>query len=88
VGLHASRGELLKLGVKVSATTIATLLRRNALDPAPSANVRRRDVLDGPTTSTASRRELHGSLKVSVSELNRHQWAPQRAANEGDPTLL
>jgi putative transposase len=29
------RGELLKLGVKVSATTIATMLRRAGLGPAP-----------------------------------------------------
>lgn len=30
------RGELLKLGVRVSATTIATVLRRAGLGPAPS----------------------------------------------------
>jgi putative transposase len=34
-GYMRIQGELLKLGVKVSATTIATVLRRNGLGPAP-----------------------------------------------------
>lgn len=34
-GYMRIRGELLKLGVKVSVTTIATVLRRNGLGPAP-----------------------------------------------------
>ncbi|MDP9343172.1 MAG: integrase core domain-containing protein [Actinomycetota bacterium] len=34
-GYHRIRGELLKLGVRVSATTIATMLRRHGLGPAP-----------------------------------------------------
>jgi hypothetical protein len=34
-GYMRIRGELLKLGVKVSTTTIATVLRRNGLGPAP-----------------------------------------------------
>jgi putative transposase len=34
-GYQRIRGELLKLGVRVSATTIATLLRRRGLGPAP-----------------------------------------------------
>jgi putative transposase len=34
-GYQRIRGELLKLGIRVSATTIATLLRRHGLGPAP-----------------------------------------------------
>ena len=35
MGYRRIRGELLKLGIRVSATTIATLLRRRGLGPAP-----------------------------------------------------
>jgi hypothetical protein len=35
VGLPQNRGELLKLGVSVSATTVRTVLRRAGLGPAP-----------------------------------------------------
>ena len=34
-GYQRIRGELLKLGIRVSATTVATLLRRHGLRPAP-----------------------------------------------------
>jgi putative transposase len=34
-GYQRIRGELLKLGIRVSATTVATLLRRHGLGPAP-----------------------------------------------------
>jgi hypothetical protein len=32
------RGELLKLGISVSATTVATVLRASGLSPAPRAD--------------------------------------------------
>jgi transposase InsO family protein len=47
------RGELLKLGVRVSATTIATLLRRRGLGPAPRR---------GPTWSEFLRSQAPGIL--------------------------
>jgi putative transposase len=47
------RGELLKLGVKVSATTIATVLRRNGLGPAPRG---------GPTWREFLRHQAAGML--------------------------
>jgi putative transposase len=47
------RGELLKLGVRVSATTIATLLRRHGLGPAPRR---------GPTWSEFLRSQAAGML--------------------------
>jgi len=47
------RGELLKLGVRVSATTIATVLRRSGLGPAPRR---------GPTWSEFLRSQAAGIL--------------------------
>jgi hypothetical protein len=47
------RGELLKLGVRVSATTIATVLRRHGLGPAPRR---------GPTWSEFLRNQATGIL--------------------------
>jgi putative transposase len=47
------RGELLKLGVRVSATTIATLLRRHGLGPAPRP---------GPTWREFLRAQAAGTL--------------------------
>ena len=47
------RGELLKLGVKVSATTIATVLRRSGLGPAPRR---------GPTWREFLRQQAAGML--------------------------
>jgi putative transposase len=47
------RGELLKLGVKVSATTIATVLRRAGVGPAPRR---------GPTWSQFLRQQAAGIL--------------------------
>jgi len=41
------RGELLKLGVRVSATTIATVLRRHGLGPAPRRGPTWREFLRG-----------------------------------------
>jgi putative transposase len=38
VGRHRIQGELLRLGVQVSATAIGTTLRRHRLDPAPRPN--------------------------------------------------
>jgi putative transposase len=48
------RGELLKLGVDVSATTIATVLRRNGLGPAPRRI--------GPTWTQFLRLQAYGLL--------------------------
>jgi hypothetical protein len=36
-GYQLLKGELQRLGVQVSATTIRTMLRRHGLDPAPTA---------------------------------------------------
>jgi len=49
------RGELLKLGVKVSATTIATVLRRNQLDPAPRGGPTWREFLGHQAASMLAR---------------------------------
>jgi len=53
VGLSAIRGELLKLGVRVSATTIATVLRCAGQGPAPRR---------GPTWSEFLRAQAAGLL--------------------------
>jgi putative transposase len=50
------RGELLKLGVRVSATAIRTVLRRRGLRPAPRRS--------GPTWSEFLRTQAHGVLAV------------------------
>jgi hypothetical protein len=52
-GYMRIRGELLKLGVRVSATTIATVLRRAVLGPAPRR---------GPTWSQFLRHQAAGIL--------------------------
>ena len=52
-GYMRIRGELLKLGVKVSATTIATVLRRAGLGPAPRR---------GPTWSQFLRQQATGII--------------------------
>ncbi len=48
------QGELLKLGISVSATTVATVLRRSGLGPAPRRI--------GPTWSEFLRAQAHGIL--------------------------
>src|SRR5439155_20184634 len=48
------RGELAKLGIRVSATKIRTLLRANGLGPAPRRS--------GPTWSEFLRSQAHGIL--------------------------
>jgi putative transposase len=50
------RGELAKLGIRVSATKIRTLLRANGLGPAPRR--------DGPTWSEFLRSQAHGILAL------------------------
>jgi hypothetical protein len=50
----ADQGELLKLGIDVSATTIATVLRRGSLGPAPRRI--------GPTWTQFLRLQAHGVL--------------------------
>lgn len=50
------RGELLKLGVRVSATAIRSVLRREGLGPAPRRN--------GPSWSEFLRSQAHGILAV------------------------
>jgi hypothetical protein len=50
------RGELAKLGIRVSATKIRTLLRANGLGPAPRRN--------GPTWSEFLRSQAHGILAL------------------------
>ena len=52
-GYMRIRGELLKLGINVSATTIATVLRRHGLGPAPRR---------GPTWREFLRQEAAGML--------------------------
>jgi hypothetical protein len=53
-GYRRIQGELLKLGVRVSASSVAVILRRHGLGPAP----RRR----GPTWSAFLRAQAHGIL--------------------------
>src|ERR687891_190188 len=50
------RGELLKLGIRVSATTIRSVLRRNGLGPAPRR--------DGPSWSQFLRSQAHAILAL------------------------
>ncbi len=50
------RGELAKLGIRVSATTIRTLLRANGLGPAPRRS--------GPTWSEFLRSQAEGILAL------------------------
>jgi hypothetical protein len=50
------RGELAKLGIRVSATKIRTLLWANGLGPAPRR--------DGPTWSEFLRSQAHGILAL------------------------
>jgi hypothetical protein len=50
------RGELAKLGIRVSATKIRTLLRANGLGPAPRG--------DGPTWSQFLRSQAEGILAL------------------------
>ncbi len=52
-GYQRIRGELLKLGIRVSATTVATLLRRHGLGPAPRP---------GPTWREFLRQQASGIL--------------------------
>src|SRR3989454_2392090 len=52
-GYQRIRGELLKLGIRVSATTVATLLRRHGLGPAPRR---------GPTWREFLRQQATGIL--------------------------
>src|SRR2546426_11480011 len=52
-GYQRIRGELLKLGIRVSATTVGTLLRRHRLGPAPRR---------GPTWSEFLRQQASGIL--------------------------
>jgi len=55
-GCLRMRGELAKLGIRVSATKIRTLLRANGLGPAPRR--------DGPTWSEFIRSQAHGILAL------------------------
>ena len=55
-GCLRRRGELAKLGIRVSATRIRTLLRRSGLGPAPRR--------DGPTWSEFLRAQARGILAV------------------------
>ena len=48
------QGELAKVGIRVSATTIRVLLRRHGLGPAPRRS--------GPTWSQFLRAQAHGTL--------------------------
>ena len=56
MGLHQDSGELTKLGIRVSATKIRTVLRANGLGPAPRR--------DGPTWSEFLRSQAHGILAL------------------------
>ncbi len=85
------RGELLKLGVDVSAITIATVLRRNGLGPVPRRI--------GPTWTQFLRAQAHGLLtpgapseedegledRVAVSPRERLVPLRDAPANTGDP---
>jgi putative transposase len=79
------RGELLKLGARVSATTIATVLRRHGLGPAPRRGPTWREFLrqqaagmvacDFLTVETITLRTLYGPL-VEI----RLDWGVSNAA--------
>jgi hypothetical protein len=59
-GYMRIEGELLKLGINVSATTIATVLRRSGLGPAPRRI--------GPSWSEFLRAQAHSMLAGGVSD--------------------
>lgn len=61
-GYQRIRGELLKLGIRVSATTVATLLRRHGVGPAPRR---------GPTWGEFLRQQASGMLACDSSP-----WRP------------
>ena len=77
------RGELLKLGLDVSATTIATVLRESGLGPAPRRI--------GPTWAQFLRLQASGLLSsdLSFEEDGRQDLAPPQQAvpapRSGDP---
>ena len=56
MGLHPDPGELAKIGIRVSATKIRTLLRANGIGPAPRR--------DGPTWSQFLRSQAEGILAL------------------------
>ena len=71
------RGELLKLGIDVSATTIATVLRQGGLGPAPRRT--------GPTWSQFLRAQAYGLLSSGSRSDGQDAFdhlagAPQREA--------
>jgi putative transposase len=78
-GYMRIEGELLKLGISVSATTIATVLRRSGLGPAPRRI--------GPSWSELLRAQAHGMLAGGVSDAvgedgvdrDAPRWPHQRA---------
>ena len=57
-GYQRVRGELLKLGIRVSATTIRTILLRHGLDPAPRRA--------GPTWTEFLRSQASGILACDL----------------------
>ena len=65
------QGELAKLGIRVSATTIRTLLRRHGLGPAPRRS--------GPTWSQFLRAQAHGILACDFFTVE--AWVTQQARN-------
>jgi transposase len=81
-GYMRIEGELLKLGIKVSATTIATVLRSSGLGPAPRRI--------GPSWSEFLRAQAHtmvgGGLSPAVGDdsLDSHP-EPSALAQDGEP---
>src|SRR5437762_8240325 len=75
-GYMRIRGELKKLGLEVSATTVATLLRRAGLGPAPRRL--------GPSWSEFLRAEAYGLLARAGSPDEQEQTAADRL--EIEPT--
>jgi hypothetical protein len=83
-GYQRIQGELLRLGMRVSATAIRTTLRRHGMDPAPrpSATTWRRSYASGPpgslpATSLSSIPSI-SACTASVPTAAMYGWRPMR----------
>jgi putative transposase len=68
VGCVRIRGELAKLGIRVSATAIRALLRRSGFGPAPRRS--------GPTWGEFLRNQAHGILATDLFAVESYGSGP------------
>jgi putative transposase len=90
-GYQRIRGELLKLGIRIAATTVRTVLRRHGLDPAPRRAGSTWTESSGFTVETIRRKTLYvlffielSTRQVHVAGVTAHPdsaWVTQQARN-------